>query len=573
CDALIDFIAFLITLFVPGYLLIEKHFSGLEKWALSVFLSLSVTSFLFYAVISFFGISREFIYAYALILLVLFFVVKKPTFSGILNSIKKIKLNSVKIQRKNLPDLFILFVLVFSLSLTAFFIPINKALVHDDETYHFPIITDFADDGKKTFFSETTNIYEVRSNEFPLLFESFAGVTKFFLEDDFFWFVSFFSLILSLFLIFFISKLAGYSEFFSAALYGLTPLVLAFVRYFTVETFISMFFLGAVFFVLKYFEDNTDFFVLIAGFLSGLMFLTKFTGAIFFVGLFLFLLYKRKFKAAVFFGLLFILVSLTFVVFHFGVPVEQVSVGSYGGFAGNLMQMPSNILKLFEVFFWFFSNNWYIFFIPLLFLIGLFWRKKEEKTFSVLFFISFLFFIFFITINNVSSSMTGLPRYFLPVYSLLCIFSGTQLKKIVLLKNKLFLILSYLIFILLILLTVISVIEIFLVESNQTHNYSYIEGIDDAEGVSVWFVDGGALKTRFNKATLYDYSWQTDFSGNPCDFLKKNKIDYVVYFHFPVESSYTVYLGNFKGKLRKSLLNGECDELVPNDYFEIFKIK
>lgn len=558
CDALIDFIAFLITLFVPGYLLIEKHFSGLEKWALSVFLSLSVTSFLYYVVISFFGISREFIYAYALILLVIFFVIKKPDFNKIIALIRGINLKRTEVNKQNIPELCILLILVFSLALTLFFIPINKTIDYDDSAYHLPIIFDIADDGKKTFFAETKNIYEVRSNQFPLLFESFTGTTKFFVDSDLFWFVSFFSFVLSLFLIYFISRFVGYSEFFSLSLYALSPIALYFSRYFGVESFMSLFFLGCVFFILNYIKSQNNFFIIISGFLAGLMFLTKFTGAIFFVGLLFFLLYKRKFKGVILFGLLFVLVSSVFLVSHLNVPVEQVSVGEYGTISADfLTQSLSNVLRVCEIFLYFFSHNYYIFFIPLLLILGVFWRSKREKDFSFLLAVLLFLFLFVTFINGAYPTLSGFPRYFLPIYSLLCIFSGIQLKKIILFKDKRAGVFVSVLFLVLICFTFVPVMkDFYLTVANHSDVQPKI--IENNSNVSIWFINGAALQLKADKATLYDYAWQPGFSEEPCDFLKKNKITYIVYFHID-KAPYG--LGDFGLNLKKDLLNGTCAEV------------
>lgn len=466
CDNLIDIIVFLITLILPGYLLLDKYFSGLEKFVLSVFLSLAITSSLYYFVVSFFGISRELIYFYSFVLLLLFFLIKKPTTKHIIYSIKKIKLNSAGIQRKNWPELLGIFILVFSLSLIVFFISINQIISFDDYAYHLPIIYDIADDGKKTFFSETYNIYRVRSNQFPLLYEFFVGTTNFFVDIDFFRFISFFSLIISLFLVFFISKEVGYVESFSLVIYGLTPMVLILTRYFGVENFLSMFFLGSVFFILKFIRKNNFLFLGVSGFLAGLMFLTKFTGGIFFVGLLLFLFYKRKFKASVFFALIFILVSSVFFVSHFGVPFDEVGAGSYGKISGSpSVQIPLNIFRALNVLLFQFSNNNFVFFVPFLFLLGLWWLKEKDKDFFILLFISLSLFLFVNFITAQHPTYSGLPRYFLPVYSLLCIFAGIQLKKIVLLKDKRILVFFGWLFVLSVLFTSVYILGIFNTES------------------------------------------------------------------------------------------------------------
>jgi len=555
---LFDLIAFLVVLIVPGYLVADRYFQGLEKAVLSVFLSLSITSFFYYILVSFYQISIELIYFYALILLVIFFVVKKPKFETVLISIKKIKFGSLPIQRENLLNLFILFILILIFSLMAFSIPLNKIIAYDDASYHLPIILNIADDGQKTFFSETHNIYQVRSNQFPLLFESFTGATKFLLKNDFFWLISFFSLILSLFLIYFISKETGQNQIFSSILYAFSPLVILFSRYFYVDTFLSMFFLGAVFFVLKYVKDNNLLFVLVAGFLSGLMFLTKFTGGIFFAGLFLFLLYKKKFKALVFFALIFVLVSLVFVVSHLGVPVEQASVGSYGSFSSNpFFQIPLNIFRVAEVFFIFFSNNFFIFFIPLLFVLGLFWEKKKTD-FSVLFFISLILFLGIIFVNQAYPTTSGFPRYFLPVYSLLCIFSGIQFKKIVLLKDKRISVFASSLFVLFMLFTSVSILSEFSVVPSANVLPSEANKIENSFDTKVWFINGAALVINLDKATCFDYSWKTDFSGEPCDFLKKHKINYIVHFHIDKLPD----LGDFGIQLKESLDKNECSEVI-----------
>jgi len=575
---LIEFIAFLITLTIPGYLLVEKHFSGLEKAVLSVFLSLSITSFLYYFIISFFSISKEIIYVYFLILLIFFVIIKKPKFNEIVFSIRNFKLKSTRIQKENLPGLLLIFVLVLFLCLTAFFISVNKTVASDDLAYHLPIIIDIADDGKKTFFSETKNIYEVRSNQFPLLFESFVASVKFFLGDFFYWFVSFFSLILSLFLIYFISKDTGHNQIFSSILYAFSPFVIIFSRYFYTDIFLSMFFLGSVFFVLNYVKTDNLFFLFVAGFLSGLMFLTKFTGGIFFAGLFLFLLYKRKFKESVFFGIIFVLVSLFFVVSHLTVPVEQVSTGDYGKFVSEapLTQIPLNVFKVTTILFWYFSNYFYV--IPILFFVGLFWVRPNEKDFSILFFISAVLFLGVTFVNQVTPTSTGFPRYFLPIYSLIVTFAGFQLSKLVLLKNKYLANFFWACFVLFILFFSVSILSYFIIEPNTNpRNYYYIaDKIGKNSDANIWFVNGGAILMLPN-ATFYDYSWGADFSGNPCQFLHKNRIDYVIY--QDIEKTQTLnFLGKFGLELKEKLLLGECSELFfeSKDVFNetsVFKIK
>jgi len=554
---LIELLAFLVTLIVPGYLLVGKYFDGLEKWVLSVFLSFSITGFFYYFVVSFFGISKELIYAYSLVLLLIFFVIKKPNLKTMFILLKSFRFKSAKIKRKNLLELLILFTLVFSLSLAAIFIPLNKAVVYDDETYHLPIINDIAANGQKTFFADPHNIYQVRSNQFPLLFESFVGTTKFFLESDLFWFVSFFSLIISLFLIFFISKELGHNEFFSATIYGVSYGVLVYSRYFTVEIFLSMFFLGSVFFVLNYLKTENRFFLLVSGFFTGLMFLTKLTGAIFFLGFFLFFLYKRKFKAILFFSLIFILISSVFLVSHSNVQIEKDSVGAYGELISSdlLTQVPSNFFRVCEIFWLSLLTNFYVFFVPFLLILAWFWRKDKEKDFLLLFSISAIFFLFVTFFNQAYPSFNGFLRYFLPIYSLLCILSGIQLKKIVLTKTKKVSVFLMVLFLALVLFISVSSLTIFATDFLSKDNYSS-KKIENKSEVNMWFVDSAALTLRLDKANLYDYAWKADFSGDPCYFLRKHQIDYVVYINLvvPVPD----YLGDFGLRLEESLSNEEC---------------
>jgi len=289
----------------------------------------------------------------------------------------------------------------------------------------------------------------------------------------------------------------------------------------------------------------------------------------------LFLLYKRKFKASVLFGLIFVLISLVFVVSHLTVPVEQNSVGGYGEISANILtQVFSNSIKMGDVFLQFFSINSsvaYIFFVPLLCFLGLFWITKKEKNFLKLLIISAVLFLFVNSVISARPTFTGITRYFIPIYSLLCIFAGIQLKKISLLNNKLISIFSGVLFISLILFISIFSLTIFNEELNSKKSFSYSKGIEDDSELVIWFVDGGALSSGFSKSTLYDYSWETDFSGNPCQFLKNNSIDYVVYFHFPIEDLYTNYLGDFGPKLRQSLLDDNCSVKVSktNDIFKI----
>ncbi len=469
-----EFIAFLITLTIPGYLLVEKHFFGLEKWVLSVFLSLSVTSFFYYFMVSFFGITKEIIYFYALILLIVFFVLKKPNFKRVFYSIKEIKLPSKTVKKENLFELTGIFILVFCFSLIVFFIYAGQPYSFDDSAYHLPIINDFADDGEKTFFVEPKNVYELRSNQFPLLFESFAGVSKFFIGGNLFHFISFFSFVLSLFLVYLISKLTGYNEFFSLVIFGLTQSVLILTRYFSAETFLPLLFLGAVFFVLKFIKTEKLFFIFVSGFLAGLMFLSKFTGFIFFAGLFLFLLYKRKFKESVLFALIFVLISSVFFVSHLNVSFNENTMGAYGKIvAENIWDKPSlNFFKITEILFYFFSNNYYFFLIPLLFVLGFFGLKEKELDFFVLMNITFVLFLFVNVVNQMVPTYTGFPRYFLPIYSLLCIFAGIQLKKAFFFRNKLIKVLLGLIFIFLILFSSFFILGVFNHQAGKTVFYS-----------------------------------------------------------------------------------------------------
>jgi len=579
---LFELIVLIVILTIPGYLLVGKYFQRLEKAVLSIFLSLSVTSFLFYIVISFFGISKEFIRVYAFLLLVAFFVVKKFSLKQIIKSIQNIKLKRSKNNQHSLPELLLIFLLVFILSINIFFVPINRTLNYDDASYHLPIILDVADDGKKTFFSETHNTYQLRSNQFPLLFESFAGAIKFFIKSDFFWFINFFALVLSLFLIYFISKQVGFNEFYSVALYGLTPFILIFTRYFGVENFLAMFFLGAVFFVLKFVEEQKLIFLGFAGFLSGLMFLTKFTGGIFFAGLFLFLLYKRKFKESLFFALIFVLFASVFFIVHFEVPFDQSSVGEYGELAAE--KFPEIILlnafiageRLFSYFF----SNFYIFFIPILFFVGLFWKKEKEKNFLFLLLFSGSCLIFATLVSKAAPSYSGFPRYFWPIYSLLCVFAGFQLKKIIIFKEKRIALFAGAVFISIILFTSILFLQYFDFIPSKKSQENNGKGIENNYGVTVWFLNNSALVVNLDKVVAYDYVWRADFSGEPCDFLKKHEIDYVVYNKIDIDPDFLRgspdNLGDFGSKLRTNLLEGKCAELIsksndPNNS-AIFKI-
>jgi len=556
---LLELIAFFITLTVPGYLFVEKYFSGLEKAVLSVFFSLSITSFFYYFVVSFFGISKELIYFYALALLLVFFVIKKPNPTKLFLFIKQFSFKTKLIRTESLPELLGLFILVLVLCLSAFFIPINKTLASDDLSYHLPIIYDIAEDGKKTFFVEPYNIYQLRSNSFPLLFESFVGTTKFFLGSEFFWFVSFFALILSLFLIYFISKQEGYTQLFSVVIYALSPFVLLFSRYFYTDIFLSLFFLSSVFFVLKYVKDDNLFFLGVAGFCSGLMFLTKFTGGIFFVGLLLFLLFKRKFKPALFFTLIFVLVSSVFFVSHLNFSAQKESIGGYGEVSNNLsLSIPSNLFKSFKIIFTIFSAYFYL--LPIMLILGVFWIKPPEKNFLFLMLFTFGCFLLVTVVTEVTS--TGFYRYFLPIYSLLCIYSGFQLNKIFFLKNAKLSAIFGLIFVLFTLILSVNLLSYLTIEKNfEPRNYYYLANVIENDfDVKVWFVNWDAIHI-LDKPVLYDHIWKTDFSGDPCDFLKKNKINYLIYLNIEKES-FSEQLDDFGLNLKKSLLEGNCSEII-----------
>jgi 4-amino-4-deoxy-L-arabinose transferase-like glycosyltransferase len=306
------------------------------------------------------------------------------------------------------------------------------------------------------------------------------------------------------------------------------------------------------------------FFLFVAGFLSGLMFLTKFTGGIFFGGLLLFLLYKRKFKASVLFALIFILVSLVFVFSHLGVPVEQVSVGGYGKLVSDnlLINFYSNIIRVFEIFLWLFSNNFYPFFIPFLLVFGLFLKRRREEVFFSFLLLSSLVFFLTVFINGAFPSFTGFPRYFLPIYSILCIFSGIQLEKLFFLTKNIFRIFLYVFFSLSFLYIA------FLFVSYSTHQLDspdsglMFASLENSPEVSVWFVNGAARVWELNKCRLYDYSWNADFSGDPCNFLKKHRINYVVYYHNSPLGDNPDYLMDFGSQLRESLMEQNCSILL-----------
>ncbi len=556
---MLELLAFIITLTIPGYLIADRHFNGLEKIAVSLFLSLSITSFIYYFLVSFLWISREFIYFYAVILFFLFVFLKKPDFNKTLISLKEIRLEKKRIELTNIPAMLIVFLLVIVFSFTVFSTWNFKFINYDDSSYHLPIVFDIADDGKKTFFLETKNIYEVRSNQFPLLFESFAGSVKLFIGSNFHWLSSFYALLISLFFIFLLSRLLGYNEVFSAAFYGLTPVVLVFSTYFGVESFLSMFFLASVFFALKFIQSENILFVLLSGFSLGLMFLTKFTGIIFFVPVLLFFLFKKKYKQTAVFFIVFFLISLVFFVSHLNVPIEKEGVGDYGKFAsGNLFEkISANIIKLSEILFHYFRFNFYLFFIPFLFVLGILWFKQKEKELAFLLFSCLILFLLITFFNKALPTYSGFPRYFLPVYSLMCVFAGMQLKKIMLKDKKTALFFGFL-FIFLLAFSSVTILSHFSGGfSSAPANYSG-KGIDNIEGIKVWFVNGAALQIRLDKAELYDYVWKADFSGNPCEFLRKNEIDYVVFFHVDVDPP---ELGDFGKNLRQSLFNGDCSEV------------
>ena len=150
------------------------------------------------------------------------------------------------------------------------------------------------------------------------------------------------------------------------------------------------------------------------------------------------------------------------------------------------------------------------------------------------------------------------------------------MKNIILLKSKILSLFLNSLFIILILLISISILTHFAADAMVTkgtpNSFKGIKGIEDKNKVIVWFVDGGALSSRFDNAILYDYTWNVSFEGNPCTFLKKNKVNYIVYFHFYIEEGYSKYLGDFRSILRDSLVNEECSELVSKNGLEIFKI-
>lgn len=581
---MLEIIALIISLTIPGYLAIRKEkFDFLEKLILGVFLSIAITSFIYYSLTFFVAVNKTIIFGYSLILLILFSWIEKEKIRGIIKD-ERIKLRDTKIKKRrikkeNLIEVIGLFLLTLIIVFTCFFVYLNNLVIADEASFHLPTINDYAEDGEKTFYENPKNLYEVMSNQFPLLFESFTGINKILIKERAWKLFPLLPLIISIGLIYLVGRENGKKNSFSLLIYSLSPIVIILSWSFYVELFLVMIFLGAVYFLLKYIESVNKRHLIIASFLMGLLILTKLSGIIFVMGLLFFLLYKRKPKQAVISVCILFLVLITYTSYLIENPTDKSGLGDYGKISEDLLvRTPKNFLRLGELFYWFFSSQAYFPLIPFLFLLSFFWIEKKERNILELTLICLVFFIFFTVISASYPTKSGFHRYFIPLYALICVISGNQIKKMWEKNKRLFFIvgcLSLSIMVYTSALLVLDMNNILLSEGKgEPKLYSFIP---NDSNVNVWYINGAAKIHGLEKTISYDFISFEKFDSTPCEFLKEKKINRMVYYHND-ELPRTIANKVFGKKLKESLDKNECSELIV--YFDksllktaIYKIK
>lgn len=571
-----DFIIMVLISFVPGFILLKnKEMPKINIIILSMVISIAVSSFILYSISLVVAVRALIIYSYIIFLLILLIYFRRDFVNFFNINLKENKKRNEKI----LEDIS-LFLLVILIVLLAVFHLYTPGTRWDEYSYHLPMINQYSVNGKAETFNEVDNGYMELSNNFPSLFHAFLGLNKRIIESGLWknYLTIFF--ILTLGVIYLISKEIGTDNFYGFTIFGLSSFVIMCARSFYVEIFFTMLFLSGILFLLFFLRKKNKQSLILSAFLFGLLIITKYYGIIFIIIITIYLINKIKKEQLFIFLIIIFLVPSLFFISHLSFFSPDLGLGDYGRPSFQLPHLINNTSLVLSYLFEYFIS---LRFFPLavLSLLGIFLLKKPpQKQFirlALFIIIGFVFLNFFL---ESTPTFRGFTRYLIPLFAMLCIISGSFIKMFLSkLKNN-----KVKLFSMLLILTLIFFSSYHLIGSSATflmvikyYNVGAIQlltqNIPNEESSHILFVGANAFVYRFDKAKIYDYHSKKFNEDNVCSVLKENKINYIV--KFEIENDSKFKNKKFDENLNNSVKEGYCGikEIERAGEIAIYKIQ
>ena len=575
---MIGLILGLIIFTIPGFLVLEYiKFNDANKIILGIVLSFGITGLLFYALSYVIPINIFLVSIYSLILL-FFLNKKKNSFKNELKNIFKSKIVNHKVSSL----LFILIFVIFVIGmLYLFLVPIQT---WDDLSYHVPLINDFGENGQFKTYNAPKNIFEIRANRFPKLFESTIGVMKLISEFDYWRIIPMIILLLTGYIIFIILKEVGRPTLWGPLLFISTRQILYFAISYYVDIYLSMIILTSIYFLIKYLKKNSLDMLLLMGFFLGLGILTKFTGIIFFCLIVCFLLYKTQ---DLFATIKMSLVTSITCAFYILLQIANLTVdnrlgiGTYGKVIGSrlLEVFSTNFIQIITIF-WYFNLSHVFSSVVFLFALAFIFQKNQNKNMREILLFVFVGFILITCFFEAKPTFTGFPRYFFPIYGLLCIAAALFFEKLSETKIKSVARAIIIASVIMGMFTYSSIVtnEISKHSFGQQETFAINNYIPNHEGVTVFFTTAEPLILGLENTTVKDFSAYSNFPENVCEFLKKEKINYIVIKRnvagMTTGNNYNLPYNNLTRSLEIEIKTSQCTKQIgedPLDHYQVLK--
>lgn len=566
---LLGLIAGILMFMLPGFLLLDYiKFRSANKILFGIVLSFGITGFLFYSISFAMPVNHIMIAVYSLILLYLAYL-KRNSFREEISGLFRASI------LKNAFDKALLFLLFFIFIILGIYIAATPVHAFDDFVYHVPLINDFSQDGKFERYSQPKIDLELRANRYPLLFETILGVAKFSSGVEYWRILPVIFLVLAAYLIFLISKELGHANLLGPFLFVSSLHVFQNSTTYSLDIFMSLVLLTAIYFLILNLKNNNNANLFFAGFFMGLGILTKLTGIIFFALIIIFLIIKKnkmqsviKMAFAVF---LTISIYATAQVAYYGVDANM-GVGAWSTIAGDFFgTFTRNFSEIFVVLFDFIVIFEFSIIALVFFALSMAKNRKEDISFlNQLALFLLLGLIFAFSLTQYLPSYSDIPRFLFPVYALICTSAGFFTA--ILGNEKIRKILE----IAVIIIAITALYETACLQMQYAGGIIY--GKTDAgyssllpneSGTKIFFPTSSALVLGLEETELADITTYKKIDLGVCDFLKKEKINYVV-IH---------WIGNWEYELRKfgspnfdfvkelveEVDTGECTKIIKGD--------
>jgi len=531
---------------LPGFLILECFkFKGANKILLGTAVSLAVTPAIMYSLSLVVPINTVAVTLYSLALLALAYS-KRKSLRLELGAILQTHTPSNALEKTALVLMFAIITVISTYLILA------PPVYWDDLTYHVPLINDFAEDGQFETYAQPKNDFELRSNRYPLLFETAVGIPKMLSPFPAWKLVPAIAFALAAYTIFLLSKEAKKPTVWGAVLFVSTIEILWHsAASFYVDIYLSMLIAGAVYFALRFLKERQKALLFASSLFIGTAILTKFTGIIFAALLIAFIAFKtRKIKTGLCAALSALAVSAAYAVsqllsygFNTNVGIANYGTISENGIAHSFLRnisMTASILGNFLLTFRFSPV------VLVLFAASIVKNRKNTQALlnhaTLLLGIGFLLATFF---SKAFPTPTGLPRYLFPIYGLSCASAGAYItsidrglmKKIVMAMALVSILLGFFV-----------IVDEFgpKIEYYSAQGPELSSGgmpIPNEKGIRVFFPISNAFVLGLEKTDLRDFQSYKHIDSNVCRFLTEQEIDYVVLAAFDLWKSETTRFG------------------------------